>query len=383
LKRRHKALLAIFVILFGFPLLLWLAWYLTNPKPLAVFVMDKTYYSGKPDNKALSWVKKHHRFVKHDGSDYDPLKDYFGFIAYDHSAFRIRDLDSLNPHQIQQLAFENDMAYYIDSYGIYSDIWNTGVKDSVLKKIYGGVSWEDLLFWEYILGMDKLLIAENIFLPMSQADPRRTKAAGLLGVEYKGWTGKFFQTLDIKKIDNLIPSWMPRLYEQQSGFPWEFRNPGIVLIHEDGDLIVLEYQTHLKTYGPYLKTSKDVEDYYGISDKIMYPGWFEVILPLNESAEIVSWYEMDLNQKGLELLNRYNLPPRFPSVIKEGTCYYFAGDFSFYPPPQRFQQFKGGSLLELLFSDLNDPADKNIFFLAFYLPFMNRVMMDRYHLNQK
>jgi hypothetical protein len=276
LKRRYKVLLVTMVIFIGVPLFLWLAWFLTSPKPLAVFVMDKTYYySRNTDNKALSWVKKHHRYVKKDGTDYLPGTDYYGFVAQDSFNYLIRDLSTLNPNQIQQIAFEYDAAYFIDSYGIYSDVWNTDkVDNDNLQKIYGGINWEDLLFWEYMISMDKLLIAENIFLPLGPEDPKRKKATQLLGIEWKGWTGRFFHTLNIQGKGFLIPSWMPRLYEEQYAKPWEFRHPGIVLVHEDGAVIVLEQHTHLKTPNPQLRADKKHREYYGVSDRISYPGWF-------------------------------------------------------------------------------------------------------------
>jgi hypothetical protein len=380
-KKRHKTLLSLLLIIIGLPVFLWLSWLLTSPKPLKVFVMDKTAFTSEDaGNKAFTWVKKHHRYIKNDGRDYSPADDYYGFIRNNENGYQIRDLQNLNPPQIQQLAFSHDLAYYIDSYGIYSDLWPDNEQDTLVRKLYGGIGQEDLLMWEYLLAMDKTLIAENIFTPLND-NSIRSKAEEIAGLKWTGWTGRYFQTLNLNMTHNVIPSWMPLLYKNQYNHDWNFTNAGVVFVHEEGQIVVLEQNVDLKIPYPHIRMEKKYPEKYGIGDMLSYPGWFEVVEPISESTQVIAWYELELTAEGRKSLREFNLNGKFPAVSKNtarGRVYYFAGDFSFYPPGKRFICFKGGSILELLLSDLNDPTNKDVFFLSFYLPLMKKLLKDEY-----
>ncbi len=381
MKKRYKALLILGIVFIGIPVILWLSWLLSTPKPISIFIMDKTSYpEQRIKHRAVNLVLKHYRFVKHNGKDYLPDLDYYGFYPVDSARYTIRDLSNMTPSDIQRLALQYDAAYYADIQGVYSNMWPEYNEDiTPVRKLYGGLEWHDLLFLEYMILLDRLVITESVFLSPPTQPTQREQIAELLGVEWQGWKGRFFHTLDKDHPDKVLPGWIPLLYEASSGLPWSFKNAGVILVHEDETLLVFEQNQHLGNPQLLIRTQEDIRDIYGVSDKISYPGWFDVTLPNSPSAEVLSWYELDLTQEGLELLRQYNLPEKFPAVIHNngnGNIYYFAGDFGQNPISNRFVKFKGSRYAELFLADLNDPTDKSGFFLAFYLPLVKNILAD-------
>ncbi|TVQ89568.1 MAG: hypothetical protein EA393_06930 [Bacteroidetes bacterium] len=380
MKTRHKALLIIFSIIIGIPLMLWLAWLLTTPKPISVFIMDKTSYSvERAQNRAINWVLTHYRFVKPNGSIYDPVNDYYGFFPGDAGNYNTNDLRGLNSTDIQRLAINYHMAYFTDSYGVYTDVWpEENPEVSVVENIYGGLHDEDLLFLQHMIDKDRLVIVEFIFMAPPTKKSQRHEAEKLLGMQWQGWTGKFFHTFNPRE-EKSVPPWTPVLYEKQNGRKWSENGQGTIMVHEDETLVVLEYPRHLNTPHPHIMTDRKYRRKYGVSNRIPYPGWFDISLPKNDNMEVISWFEFDLTSEGRALLRKFDLPERYPAVIKHkgsNNVYYFAADFGYSPLKQRFVRFKGSRFAELFLADLTDPTDKSGFFYAYYLPLMKNIMSE-------
>lgn len=375
-------MLLLIAIIVGIPFILWLSWLLTTPRPVSLFIMDKTSYTeDKVKNRAINWVLKHYRFVKPNGRNYSPEMDYFGFFPGEEENYTIRDLAGLSPREIQDMAVSHHVAYYADSYGVFSNMWPEDQPDvTAAVKIYGGLEWHDLLFLEYMIELKRLVIAEFIFLAPPTQPAQRERAEELLGVEWQGWTGRFFHTLDLNRDDNLIPGWLPQLYEKNYGRPWNFKNGGIILVNEDETLLVLEEGHQLnESSQPMIRTEKKHRRYFGMSDKIGYPGWFDITLPTSPTAEVISWYELNFTDDGRNVMLENGLPEKFPAVIMETgskNVIYFAGDFGHTPISRRFVTLKGAKFFELFLADLNDPTDRSGFFLAYYLPVMKKILGD-------
>jgi hypothetical protein len=381
MKKRHKALLAIVVILAGIPLMLWLSWLLSTPQPVSVFVMDKSSYTPQSiNNRSIHWVLNHYRFTRPDGKIYNAGLDYFGFFPLDNTNYEIRDLTGLSPVEIQQMARKHEIAYYADSYGVYSDTWPLSKRDTAaVRKLYGGLDWEDLLFLEYMLELKHLVVAEFIFMaPPTQASLRK-KAEDLMGIEWKSWTGRYFHTLDTADPECVVPSWIPVIYEVQYGQPWGFRKSGVVLVSENETLVVLEEATHLGRGALKIVSDAMNQKRYGMGSEVNYSGWFDITFPTSSDARVISWYQLDVTAEGAAILNQFDLPSRFPAVIhNEGDkkMLYLAGDFGHSPIKPRFVKFKGARFAELFLADLNDPTDKSAFFLVYYLPVMRKILSD-------
>jgi len=343
--------------------------------------MDKSSYSAeKANTRAVNWVLNHYRFVKTNGKRYNPVEDYFGFIPQKDGSYNINDLQGKSDYDIARLSVNYHAAYFTDNYGVYSDSWpEERPGDFPVTKIYGGIHHEDLSFLEHMIQRNKLVISEFSFLG---PDELKGQAEKILGVEWQGWRGKFFHTFNPSE-EKSVPPWVPVLYKNQNGNPWPVDQQGIIFVNQEEKLVVLEYPKHLRKPYPVIMTERPQRRQYGVSNRIPYPGWFDITLPANGKQEVLSWFDLDLTTQGRILLESHGIPTRFPAVIsqnQEANMYYFSGDFGYSPIRYRFVNFKGSRYAELFLSDLTDPTDKNGFFYAYYLPLMKNILRD-YHDN--
>ncbi len=364
-------------------MVLWISWVLSPQRPMAVFIMDKSSFSDeRQKNRAINWVLTHYKFVKEDGQGYyDARKDYLGFFPGDDARYETDDLSGKSPEELEELAKGYHMAYYADSYGVHSDVWPEIIPSTLpAHQIYGGLEQEDVWFLEHMLQQDKLVVAEFIFLSPPTSEAIRAQAEEIFGMQWQKWTGKFFHTFN-PEIERSVPPWVPVLYESQYDERWNPEGSGMIFVHEDGTLVVLQHGKHLNKANPHIHSSRDIRNEYGMSRSIPYPGWFDIIMPDGGEEEVLSWLEPDLTPEGKMLLSRHGIPHRFPALIRRsdpGLFYYFAGDFAHSPLKRRFVRAKGSRYAELFFSDLTDLTDKSAYFYAFYLPVMKNVMRE-YH----
>src|SRR6056297_1616964 len=112
MKKRHKYLAIILIIVLGTPIFLHLWWKFTPSRPMSVFIMDKSAATKQmAEQRSINWLLNHYKFVKKDFTLYDPLQDYFGFFALSDSRYEIRDLTNKTRNDIENLADRYDMAY--------------------------------------------------------------------------------------------------------------------------------------------------------------------------------------------------------------------------------------------------------------------------------
>lgn len=343
--------------------------------------MDKSSYSAaKANTRAVNWVLNHYRFVKTDGKRYNPVEDYFGFIPQNDGGYNINDLQGKSDYDLEKLSVNYHAAYFTDNYGVYSDSWpEEKPGEFPVTRIYGGIHQEDLTFLEHMIQRNKLVISEFSFMGPEHF---KEQAEQIMGIEWQGWTGKFFHTFNPSE-EKSVPPWVPVLYKNQNGNPWPTDHQGIIFVNNEEKLVVVEYPKHLRKPYPVIMTERPYRRKYGVSNRIPYPGWFDVTLPANGKKEILSWFDLDLTAEGRILLESHGIPTRFPAVIlqnQEANMYYFSGDFGYSPLKYRFVNFKGSRYAELFLSDLNDPTNKSGFFYAYYLPLMKNILRD-YHDN--
>lgn len=378
MKKRHKALLFLFFIVMGLPFTMWMFWALSGPRPISVFIMDKTSHTDDQiRNRAFHWFLKHYRFVKPNGRQYDATLDYYGFFPLDGNHFTVSDLSRYSTFDIQRLALQYHAAYYTDVYGVHeSDGFEAGGRIMESGHIYGGLGIQDIQFLEVMHRMERLIIAEFSFLGAPTQRSIRLQAEELFGIKWHGWIGRYFQSLDRDNPDEILPGWLPAVYESQYRQPWQFTSAGAIFVHENGQLIVLEDGVHLTHPVPVITSSADTRREFDVNDRILYPGWFEVTFPAKPEMEVLSWFELSVSAEGNELLHSHNIPARFPAVIgntETGKTFYFTADFSQNPLKRRFVRFKGARFIELFLADLYDPTDKSGFFLAYYFPLLNSI----------
>jgi len=369
------------IVLFGFiflPLILWLLWIIKPAYKANILILDKTVLTiiGL-EHRAFDWVLQHRKYFKPNGDSYSPDRDYLGFFPLKNDSFLIKDLSNLTEKQIDSLSNSTDMIYFTDSYGIYNNEWYR--KQNVSEhseKVYGGLDKNDVLFLQKMKEKKKLIMAEFNFFATPTSTSVRIEAENLLGLKWSGWTGRYFEQLDTIKNPEL-PKWVIRLYKEQHQNKWPFTKPGIVFVHSDETIAILEKETDLKREVPIVKSFKYGVEKFNIPKEIRYPYWFDITLSTDTSNRIISYYELYSNERGDSILHYHNIPKIFPAAIENivsSPYYYFCGDFTDSPIRKTLNEVIGMEYIKMFVLNESDLNDRTPFFWRYYLPMTTKIL---------
>ncbi len=369
------------IVLFGFillPLILWLLWIVKPSYKANVLVVDKTVLTKYGlEHRAFDWVLQHRKYFKPNGDSYSPEHDYLGFFPFENDSFSIKDLSKLTEKQIDSLSSSADMTYFTDTYGIYDNEWYRK-KDigEHSKKVYGGLDKNDVLFLKKMKEKKKLILAEFNFFATPTPIIERVEVENLLGLRWSGWTGRYFEQLDTIKNPEL-PKWVIRLYKNQHKNQWPFTKPGIVFVHSDETIAILEKETDLSYEVPIVKSFNYGIKKFNIPKEIRYPYWFDITLSTDTNNRVLSYYELLPNKSGDSILHHHNIPKIFPAAfenIKDSPYYYFCGDFADSPIHRTFDELIGMEYLKMFVLNESDLNDRTPFFWRYYLPLTTKIM---------
>jgi len=369
------------IILFGllfFPLILWLLWILKPSIRTNILIMDKTVLNPIGfEHRALTWVLHHRKYFKPNGDSYSTSSDYLGFFPLKNDSFLIKDLSKLTEKQIDSLSTCSNMAYFTDTYGVYDNEWYRKKDLSEHSdKVYGGLDKNDVHFLKKMKEKKKLILAEFNFFATPTSATERIEAENLLGLKWSGWTGRYFEQLDTLKNPEL-PKWVVRLYKEQHQLKWPFTKPGIVFIHKDETIAILEKETDLKREVPLVKSFNYGVEKFNLPKEIRYPYWFDITSSTDTTNRIVSYYELFPNEKGDSILHRHNIPKIFPATIENITnspYYYFCGDFTDSPIRKTFDELIGIEYIKMFVLNESDLNDRTPFFWRYYLPMTSKIL---------
>ena len=358
--------------------LLFIIWHLIPKKAMNVAVLDKTVLSYSEDDdivkdnvyrkhRGFYWLLNQQRCVKPDGSWYDYKRDYFGPMldeegAYDYSV-EFSDADS-----------KPDLVYLADAYGLGNDTYGHYNGGTPLN---GGISDDDMSYINFAYESGAPIIAETAIFSSPLSDSVRAQLIDLLGVTPTKWIGRYI--VDLEDFTD-VPDWAPPMYEQQEGVEWRFTGPGILLVSEDGKIIILEQNTDfiskdlLKIY-----INNDYKKEFGDCGKCNFYNWFELIEP-NYGVENIATFEFDLNATGMEKIKEISKTPRFCAVTRrqeEGYApvYFFAGDFNDYVSGNRYGGFLFANQF-YKFLSYDRQGDISNFFWRFYNPLVRHILRD-------
>ncbi|MFO7978438.1 MAG: hypothetical protein R6U64_07235 [Bacteroidales bacterium] len=383
MKKRYLLLFALLGIFLVTPALLHLSWRLAPTQVLDILLVNKTVTPARDYyHQGYDWIFIHDKYLNNDSTSYEPGLNQMGFFPQQNGDYLIRDMEGASQEATRELVRTTDLVYYADNYGVYYHDWyreEIQNFDSVPNTmIYGGLQQHDIDFIGQMLQEDKAVIAEYNFFSPPTTGAIREQAQQLLDLQWQGWQGKYFPSLRLGG-GHQIPSWLVTLYQTGHRQPWDFKNQGIGFIHEDNTVVILEYPRHLKEASFNIITPEARYQLFGIPEKVPFPGWFEITFPTNARSKVISWYEIPVNEQGKALLEKHGIPLRFPAVIyreNPGRFWYLAGDFGKGEMPSRFVRLQGARYLELLFTDLLDPAVRKGFFFSYYLPLASGILRD-------
>lgn len=348
----------------------FISWQLKKPTELAIGILDKTVATESyREHLGLNYFLNHSKIVKPDGQAYDLVDDYYGFLPNDEEAsYRIRE------NETNYEAY--DILYLADTYGVfeedlpYSDV---EVGSRRTEKIYGGLTetdWASIVQW-LNQRSNNLLVAEfNLFASPTNV-PLMENVTDFLGVEWDGWTGRYFEELDPNKNPE-IPAWM---IEQYPG-AWDYSGEGFILVNDiEFELIVLEKSVHMDTMSIKLKFTEEGQAEFGLTQSPAYNYWFDIITPAEKAdTTVLATYDWDLNEAGVELLTSKGIPTEFAAVVKRqndfATSYYFAGDYNDVETVPSLYQANGlPSLYKLL-----ERYSNQSFYWSTYFPMMEAII---------
>jgi hypothetical protein len=345
-------------------------WYMQPDKPIDAVLIDKTVPTKEyREHRSLMWTLDNLKYVnKKTGMPFRYDKDYFGFFPLSGIRYNIRELPERIGHP--------DLIYIVDTLGIYKNDLNlqtvTGERSDLL---YGGTEDQEVETIKRAMTQTNILIAEfdSIATPTR---PRTSKELeSLLGVEWTGWTGRYFA--DLRSSNTEVPRWLITGYEQQSGKKWSYTGQGIAFVHEDGTVFIM---THGRDIGNGLNSvyfRGDTVRRFGVQDRVRYYYWFDVVKPKGD-VEILADYELDVTAQGKALLKKHGLKSTFPAIIAKDSpynTYYFAGDYADNKP---VPSIYNSTIAKPVYSTLSRDADGNTgyFYWRVYYPLMTGILSE-------
>lgn len=355
---------------------LFLIWHIKPSRVLNVAVLDKTVLSYSEDDdivkdtvyrkhQGLFWILNQRKYVKSDGSAYDYTEDYYGPKLDEEGA-------PAKETSLKSIKTKPDLLYLSDAYGLGNDsfgYYNGGSPKN------GGISNDDLSVVAYAYGSGAPIIGETTLFSSGLSDSVYSQLSSLFGVTPKKWIGRYI--VDLEDFTD-IPDWAPPMYEQQEGVEWRFTGPGILLVSNDGKIIVLEQNTDfsskdlLKIY----INDKYKSEFSGCSDCNFY-NWFELV-DANYGTETIATFDFDLNATGMEKIKEISKTPRFCAIARKTEknrppVYFFSGDFNDYVSGDRYGQFLFANQL-FKFLSFDRQGDISNFYWNFYNPLMRHIL---------
>ncbi|MDP8206954.1 MAG: hypothetical protein P9L92_09845 [Candidatus Electryonea clarkiae] len=363
------------------PLWMHVIWRISPRHPLNILIIDKTVPSLEAhEHRSLVWVLRNERYTKNNDELYMLNKDYSGFFpTKGDKEYQIQDLSQYSDAMIDSLSDVLDAVFITDTYGIYADdLPENQISDTTTRLIYGGLRENELDLITNMKEKGKLILTEFNTIASPTNWHIRKKFQEEFDISWSGWTGRFFDELDLS-LNPELPAWIPEHYEKQDSIQWHFSGSGIVLVHLDSRIVILAEKTHLSFNLPVIMTTEAASEKYDLPKRIRYPYWFDITFGGQEN-DVLASYELHTNEVGDSLLAKFNIPKRFPAMIvhdKQYKFYYFAGDWSDSPVHMFWTYFRGISFFRHFLYNWTDINDRKEFFWNYYLPLTRNILSEQ------
>ncbi|GKV68855.1 hypothetical protein NCCP2716_13530 [Sporosarcina sp. NCCP-2716] len=360
-----KKLYIIAAVLLLLLLLPFVIWTVKPEKELSIAVIDKTVSDDTyREHLGMTWLLNYLKVKTADGKPYREKHDYYGVIPPEKGKGKpdVRPLPE---------SYEGtDVIYIADTYGVFEDDVSKDDSDRSGARsaaIYGGLSEAE---WNAIekrtsAKEPSLLIAEYNTFASPTTDEVRKQVTKHLGVEWQGWTARYFEELDVNK-NKEIPQWIVDEHSKE----WMYSGGGFLLVNDlDGSYLVLEDGKHVKEGSVQMTLTKQGERRLKTQGSHDYSYWFDIITP-RPGAEVLADYDWSLTEDGRRLLAEEGIPSEFAAVVQkiEGAAesLYFAGDYNDVPSVPKVYQMEG---LPQLYKGLYAFSDQSFYWSA-YVPMM-------------
>lgn len=378
MKKPLLITLLILAVLLLIPAVSFIRWAFQEKKPIDVVILDKTVPTlDRLNHRSFVYTLTNARFVRGEkGGSFSSARDYYGFEPLRpvrEKQFRKKDFRLT---ELIELAENNDALYFTDTYGVFFNDWYQGIKKTRRsRKLYGGLNNNDYLLMVEMKRRDKLVIAEYNTFDYPTAGLEKFKTEELLGLSSTGWMGQYYRSLDTVSSHS-VPAWMPALYRKQYREPWNFTKAGVVLLKENG-IIVLEEGKQLATALPVIRTTGVKAERFGLPESVAFINTFDIIDPGKNT--VISEFVLNTTPAGDTLLAANELKAVFPAVTEEPLAqrtYYFSGDFANNDIPFWTARLRNIQKVGKAFLYSDNPDDPKRFFWLYYKPLITNIFTE-------
>lgn len=339
----------------------WIMWQSQAPVPLNIMIIDKS----RPDesyqgHKGLVWLLNQQKIVQQTGEHYSYEEDYYGYDLQD----GLPQMKRLMPDEVT----DTDLIYLTANRSSLSTSKNERRQDG----IYEGLTIYDAQKIREAAYKGVTIVAEYSALANTASKMTREQLYPILGVNSSGWQGKSVSNL--QSIEE-VPRWVRTNYEQREKKKWPYRGAGMLLVHMDGQVMVLEKGSDVKTGRIQVAFTQEGKEWCGITQDIHYSGWFDIIVP-QQNSSILAWYRTDLTETGEQKLVDAGIPAEFAALVRYddyNRSYYMAGSFGEMKHYSFWRRIRGW---EVVRSKLT-PDQKEIpdmFYWKVYVPVMKHIL---------
>lgn len=358
-----------FFLILAVSSIFWI-WWILPVKNLDVVVLNKNVPASQIDknnnitgdyrkHSGLFWILKNQRYQNPEtGKFYNYKKDYYGPIL---------DIQSniIGENKLQKLDRVPDLIYLADAYG-----------DSGNDSIEKGITESDMGVISTAFTQGSRIVGE--FNISSDPTSKEVKAElrDLFGVSCTGWIGRFIY--DLADLTD-VPPWALTLYETQYGKVWDLDGSGLLIVSQDGELIILRQGSDYTGNTLSVKICPEYQKEYGALS-VNYYNWFE-LNTANYGTDTIAEYSLSLTASGTGKFSKIADSFVFPAVTvkKAGkSCaWYFSGDFNDYVSSPRMSEYLIAEKFNQAFS-YEKKGDITNFFWKFYTPLMRCILKDAY-----
>ncbi|WP_127539173.1 hypothetical protein [Paenibacillus illinoisensis] len=368
MKRNHRPLtlwlLACLTVISVGLVVPWIWWQSQAPVLLNIMIIDKTNANApSPGYKGLVWLLNQQKIVQKTGERY----------VYDENEDEVNLLEHASPitKKLPDEVTETDL--------IYLALSKTNAAPPVsfrTKKAEedAGLTVYDVLKIREAASRGVAVVAEYNTQSLWTSDNVREQLQPILGLKSSGWRGKYISNLQ-SRIQ--VPEQVRMDYERIAGQAWPYSGKGILLVHEDGRVIVLRGGKDVGAAEIKLSFTEKGRQWSGIQQEFQYTSWFDVVVP-DSPESILARYKTSLTQEGRQKLVNAGIPGDFPAILRNDgdyQSYYMTGSFGEMEHYSFWRRIKGWDVIR----DWLTPNRKEIpdmFYWKVYVPVMKQILKE-------
>lgn len=370
-------------------LLPWIVWEVRPAQMLSVAVLDKTVNDDSyREHKGLFWILNQQKYRMEDGVKYLYDRDYYGSQP---------TMNGMRPEErtLSDMPANTQLIYVADTYGLAEAQGEEAAETSGSANTGGrtpdsqgsGMKKLDVNVLEAAAARGTMLVAEFNSVAEPTEDAIRDRASALLGMEWTGWTARYFPDLTAGVE---VPGWVPQRYQEITGREWNYSGAGFLFVERSGDLFVLR-EGEETDGGARISFTEAGQEHFGMNPNSRYNYWFDIVTA-SGGSEVLAEYNLQLTGNGRALLAEHGIHERFPAVIRreakgetaasagataspaEGqVSYYFAGDYADHNEYPFWRRYAGWPVFKSWFT-FDRPGSEEAFYWDVYVPMMKTIL---------